>query len=119
MATLLRQRQSIIAEWGITTAAETMLVDLAVVHYALALRVQGWIGDLAVRIEHEFFGDSSLCAGWLRMAWKVGPGARGGYEGYVAKDEASPYIGGITRAWLKVKVPGWTDPEDRWRRQQL
>jgi len=21
-----------------------------------------------------------------------------------------------TKAWLKVKVPGWTDPEDRWRR---
>jgi ATP-dependent DNA ligase len=37
-----------------------------------------------------------------------------GYEGYVAKDEASPYDGGRTRAWLKVKVPGWTDPEDRW-----
>jgi bifunctional non-homologous end joining protein LigD len=32
-----------------------------------------------------------------------------GYEGYVAKDEASPYRGGITRSWLKVKVPGWTD----------
>jgi bifunctional non-homologous end joining protein LigD len=39
-----------------------------------------------------------------------------GYEGYVAKDDASRYIGGKTRAWLKVKVPGWTDPEDRWRR---
>ena len=32
-----------------------------------------------------------------------------GYEGYVAKDEASPYIGGKTTSWLKVKVPGWTD----------
>jgi hypothetical protein len=60
MATLLKRRQSIIAEWGITTAAETMLVDLAVVHYALALRVEGWIGDLAVRIEHEFFGDDAF-----------------------------------------------------------
>src|SRR5262245_41731944 len=26
-----------------------------------------------------------------------------GYEGYVAKDESSPYVGGRTRAWLKVK----------------
>jgi hypothetical protein len=60
MATLLTRRQSIIAEWGITAAAETMLVDQAVVHYALALRVQGWIGDLAVRIEHEFFGDDAF-----------------------------------------------------------
>jgi bifunctional non-homologous end joining protein LigD len=39
-----------------------------------------------------------------------------GYEGMVAKDEASPYEGGRTKRWLKVKVPGWTDPEDRWRR---
>ena len=40
------------------------------------------------------------------------------YEGYVAKDKASVYIGGITRSWLKVKVPGWTAREDRWRRVQ-
>ena len=33
----------------------------------------------------------------------------------VAKDDASPYVGGFTRSWLKVKVPGWTDPEDRWQ----
>ncbi len=32
-----------------------------------------------------------------------------GYQGYVAKQEASEYRGGPTRAWLKVKVPGWTD----------
>jgi bifunctional non-homologous end joining protein LigD len=42
-----------------------------------------------------------------------------GYEGLVGKDEASPYTGGKTRAWLKVKVPGWTDPEDRWKRVKL
>jgi len=40
-----------------------------------------------------------------------------GYEGYVAKDEASAYEGGATRRWLKVKQPGWTDEEDRWRRR--
>jgi bifunctional non-homologous end joining protein LigD len=42
-----------------------------------------------------------------------------GYEGYVAKDEASPYVGGVTRSWLKVKVPGWTGPEDKWRRVRV
>ena len=42
-----------------------------------------------------------------------------GYEGYVGKDEASKYLGGKTTAWLKVKVPGWTDPEDRWKRVRL
>jgi ATP-dependent DNA ligase len=38
------------------------------------------------------------------------------HDGYGAKDEASAYGPGPTRCWLKVKVPGWTDPEDRWRR---
>jgi ATP-dependent DNA ligase len=42
-----------------------------------------------------------------------------GYEGLVAKDETSVYAGGVTRSWLKVKVPGWTDPEDRFKRLRL
>jgi ATP-dependent DNA ligase len=37
-----------------------------------------------------------------------------GYEGYVAKDEASAYEGGPTRRWLKVKQKHWTVEEDRW-----
>lgn len=28
------------------------------------------------------------------------------YEGYIAKDEASVYVGGPTRAWLQVKQAG-------------
>jgi bifunctional non-homologous end joining protein LigD len=40
-----------------------------------------------------------------------------GYEGYVAKDEASAYEGGRTTRWLKVKQKGWTVAEDRWRRR--
>jgi bifunctional non-homologous end joining protein LigD len=42
-----------------------------------------------------------------------------GYEGLVAKDEASPYSGGVTHSWLKVKVPGGTDTEDRWKRRLM
>jgi ATP-dependent DNA ligase len=38
-----------------------------------------------------------------------------GYEGYVAKDEASPYEGGPTRRWLKVKQKNWTVGDDLWR----
>ena len=54
------------------------------------------------------------------MDWKRGPRClSAAYEGYVGKDEASQYLGGKTTSWLKVKVPGWTDPEDRWRRVQL
>jgi ATP-dependent DNA ligase len=40
-----------------------------------------------------------------------------GYEGYVAKDEASAYEAGPTRRWLKVKQKGWTVEEDGWRRR--
>jgi bifunctional non-homologous end joining protein LigD len=40
-----------------------------------------------------------------------------GYEGFVAKDDASPYQGGPTRRWLKVKQKNWTVEEDRWRRR--
>jgi ATP-dependent DNA ligase len=40
-----------------------------------------------------------------------------GYEGYVAKDEASVYEGGATRRWLRVKQRDWTLEEDRWRRR--
>ena len=41
----------------------------------------------------------------------------GGYESYVAKDDASPYKDGPTRRWLKVKQKDWTDSEDRWQRR--
>jgi bifunctional non-homologous end joining protein LigD len=51
------------------------------------------------------------------IAW--GEVLKAGFEGYVGKDEASPYVGEPTRSWLKVKVPGWTDPEDRWKRVRL
>ena len=40
-----------------------------------------------------------------------------GYEGLVAKDEASVYEGGPTRRWLKVKQKNWTVEKDRWRRR--
>jgi ATP-dependent DNA ligase len=40
-----------------------------------------------------------------------------GYEGYVAKDGASVYEGGLTRRWLKVTQPDWTVEGDGWRRR--
>jgi len=36
-----------------------------------------------------------------------------GYGGYVAKDEASVYEGGLTRRWLKVNQKGLTVEEER------
>jgi hypothetical protein len=72
MATLLSLRQRVIAEWGITTAAEAMLVDLAVLNYYHALRVQGWIGDLALHIEREFFGEDALAEDGQRPGGRPG-----------------------------------------------
>jgi len=62
IATLLSLRQSLIAEWGRTTAADTMLVDLALLHYYNAIRVQGCIGDWALHIERQFFGQDAFAA---------------------------------------------------------
>jgi len=66
MATLLQLRRALIAESGATTAAEMMLVDLAVLSYHNTLRIQGWIGNLALRIEHELFGQESPTAAFGR-----------------------------------------------------
>jgi len=74
MATLLSLRQRLIAESGITTAAEAMLVDLAVLGYYHTLRVQGWIGDLALHIEHQFFGQDALAENGQRPARRPGLG---------------------------------------------
>jgi len=56
MATIWGLRQNLIEEVGVTTVAESMAVDLAVLSYYNVLRIQGWIGNLALHIEHEFFG---------------------------------------------------------------
>jgi hypothetical protein len=80
MATLLALRQRLIAEWGITTAAEMMLLDLALLDYYHALRVQGWIGDLALHIEHQFFGQDALAENGQR------PGRRPGRRFSVEED---------------------------------
>jgi hypothetical protein len=60
MATLWQLRQGLMAEYGAESPAMTMVIDLAVMTYANALRVQGWIGDLALVIEQELFGEDAL-----------------------------------------------------------
>lgn len=37
-----------------------------------------------------------------------------GYEGIVSKDPESPYVGGRTLKWLKVKQPGYREGERGW-----
>jgi hypothetical protein len=48
----------------------TMVIDLAAMTYANALRVQGWIGDLSLVIEHELFAEDSLK---LKLRQQYGP----------------------------------------------
>jgi hypothetical protein len=60
MATILALRQRLIDEWAITTAAETMLMDLALLNYYNALRVQGWTGDLAGRRRPRHHDEASV-----------------------------------------------------------
>jgi hypothetical protein len=71
MATLLFLRQQLIVEWGITTA-EMMLLDHALLGYYNALRVQGWIGDLSLHIEDEFFGQDALAENGQRPVRRPG-----------------------------------------------
>jgi hypothetical protein len=61
MATLWHVRQSLIAQSG-TASASLMRIDLAVMSYYNAVRIQGWIGDLALWTEHEAFGQGPLRA---------------------------------------------------------
>jgi bifunctional non-homologous end joining protein LigD len=69
------------------------------------------IKNAAVILPARRLADNGLDA-WAQVVGR-------GYEGYVAKDVLSPYRGVITRSWPKVKVPGWTDPEDRFRRARI
>jgi hypothetical protein len=52
---LLHFRQRLIKDYGDGPAA-LMLIDRAVAAYQDFIRVSGWIGNLAIHIEHEFFG---------------------------------------------------------------
>ena len=56
MATLWGLRQGLLADSRGTTA-EAMLADLVVAAYANTLKLQRWIGDLALATEREFFGE--------------------------------------------------------------
>src|SRR5262249_15637152 len=69
------------------------------------------------RLEEVLTGQNVLLPGRRladdgRNAWQQV--VERGYEGLVAKDPASPYRGGRTLAWLKVKVPRYREGERGW-----
>ncbi len=73
MAVLLVLRRRLVDEHGATTAAELMLIDLAVISYYHTLRINGWIGNFAALIEHEFFGKEGPSA---KFEQRYGRGSR-------------------------------------------
>jgi hypothetical protein len=62
MAVLLVLRRRLVDEYGAESAADIMLIDVAVLSYYHTIRLDGWIGNFASLIEHEFFGTQSLSA---------------------------------------------------------
>ena len=62
MAALCILRRHLIDESGANTAAELLMIDATLLSYAHMLRINAWIGDLAVAAEEEFFGRASLTA---------------------------------------------------------
>jgi len=70
MAVLWSVRQQLIEEGG-KTAAEHLLADVATAAYFNALRIQRWIGDLAIAIENEFFGQSGPTASFEERYGRV------------------------------------------------
>jgi hypothetical protein len=67
VATLWHLRQGLLDDTA--SVAEQMLADLTVLAYYHVLRVQGWIGDLALHVEHEFFGQESPTP---KFPWEYG-----------------------------------------------
>ena len=63
-------------------------------------------GSLAVLLQLRRLPDHGL------RAWQEGP--EHGYEGLLAKDPESPYVGGRTLKWLKVKQPKYREGERGW-----
>ncbi len=67
MATLWSLRQEMIEDLGAEGTHELMLVDIAVMSYYHMLRFNNLIGDLALQVEAEFFGQESPTATFKRQ----------------------------------------------------
>jgi hypothetical protein len=73
---LLDLRRRLICEYGETPAA-IMLIDRAIVAYRDFLRITGWVGNLALHIEHGFFGRDGPSAHFLDRYGRDGRTIRG------------------------------------------
>jgi hypothetical protein len=57
MATLWILRNEMVEDLPNPSPAELMVLDMTLIAYYNGLRVQRWIGDLALQVEREFFDD--------------------------------------------------------------
>jgi hypothetical protein len=73
---LLDLRRRLLEEYGNTPAA-MMLIDRAVSAYQDFIRVEGWVGNLAIHIEHEFFGLDGPSASFRDRHGREGRAIRG------------------------------------------
>jgi hypothetical protein len=60
VAVLVTLRQNLIAELGRTSTADMMMIDSAIIAYYNLIRAQRWIGDTALVVERELFGQAPL-----------------------------------------------------------
>jgi hypothetical protein len=95
MATLWQLRQGLLEECGTASPAMTMAIDLAVMAYANALRVQGWIGDLALVIEHELFAEESLK---VKLRQQYGPK----FDGFAVEEALRRLREQLLPVWERV-----------------
>jgi hypothetical protein len=84
MATLLVLRQELLHGLQAHSAHEYMLVDMALLSYHHLLRFNGWIGNVALLIEHEFFAQESPSATHRR---RYGHDPRLGREGLQVEEQ--------------------------------
>ena len=61
---LLAVRRGLIEETGATTMSELVLIDIAVTAFANAMRIQATVGNTALLLEAEMFGQPGLQAKW-------------------------------------------------------
>ena len=61
---LLGLRRALIEETGAATLSELVLVDMAVIAFANAMRIQSMVGNISLITEAELFGQPTLRAKW-------------------------------------------------------
>lgn len=60
VAVLVTLRQNLIAELARPSTADLMVIDSAIIAYYNMIRLQGWIGDTALVVERQLFGQEPL-----------------------------------------------------------